>query len=324
MAQFSLTIKQKDFMESVNTTNRNKYALVTGATSGIGFELARLLAKDGYSLFVVARSADRLQAVADEFKQQFSVEVTPLPKDLFRPEAAKEIYDEIKSRGVEINVLVNDAGQGEMGKLFVDYDLERDVDMIQLNITSVVSLTKFFLKDMISRNEGKILQLASLVSKYPSPLQAVYAASKAFVLSFTEALINEVNDTNVTITALMPGATDTDFFHKADATDTVTYREMELSNPADVAADGYKALMAGERKIVSGFKNKMMAAMTNVMPDSMLAENMRKLNKTSEKTDGRVNSTHAASQEERATINNTTRKTKGDYDKHEDHVLDQH
>lgn len=311
-------------MESVNTANRNKYALVTGATSGIGFELAKLLAKDGYSLFIVARSADRLQAVADEFKQQFSVEVTPVAKDLFRPEAAREIYEEIKSRGVEVNVLVNDAGQGEMGKLFVDYDLERDVDMIQLNITAVVSLTKFFLKDMIGRNEGKILQLASLVSKYPSPLQAVYAASKAFVLSFTEALINEVKDTGITITALMPGATDTDFFHKADATDTVTYREMELSNPADVAADGYKALMAGQSKIVSGFKNKMMAAMTNVMPDSMLAENMRKLNQTSEKTDGRVNSTHAASQEERAAINNTTRKTKGDYDKHEDHVLDQH
>ncbi|MBA3649687.1 MAG: SDR family oxidoreductase [Chitinophagales bacterium] len=235
--------------------NNNQFALITGATSGFGYELAKLFAQDGYNLVLVARLEDRLQEVADEIINLFGVEVIPLPKDLFDPNAPFEIYDDIKAQGIAISVLVNNAGQGEYGK-FSETDLDRELDIIQLNVGALVSLTKLFLKEMVERNEGKILQLGSVVSTMPAPMMAVYGATKAFVLSFSEALINELKGTNVTLTALLPGASDTDFFHKAHAEDTVTYREEKLSKPADVARDGYEALMKGESKIVSGWKNK--------------------------------------------------------------------
>jgi short-subunit dehydrogenase len=154
---------------------------------------------------------------------------------------------------------------------------------------------------MVARNDGRILQVASLLAVYPTPLMAVYAASKAFVLAFTESLINELKDTNVTMTALLPGASDTDFFHKAGAEESYTYQETSLSDPEKVARDGYEALMKGERKIVSGFKNKVQAAMTNVMPDSALAGMMEKQMESSNeyKKDG---AEHRASRQEREMI----------------------
>jgi short-subunit dehydrogenase len=177
--------------------------------------------------------------------------------------------------GITVNILVNDAGQGVYGK-FIESDIYRQLDIIQLNISSLTTLTYLFLKDMVARNEGKILQLASIVSEIPAPLQAVYGGTKQYVLSFTEALINEVKDTNVTLTALQPGATDTDFFNKAGAQDSKIATESNLADPADVARDGFEALMKGDDKVVSGLKNKIQSVMSNVMPDTMLAENMRK------------------------------------------------
>jgi short-subunit dehydrogenase len=300
-----------------NTTG--KYALITGATSGFGYELAKLFAKDGYNLVLVARTADRLQEVSLDLTQTFFVEVLPIAADLFNPAAAKDIYEEVIVKGITVDVLVNDAGQGEHGN-FIEYDVARDIDMIQLNVTSVVCLTKLFLKDMVARNEGKILQVASLLGKYPTPYMSVYAATKAFVISFTEGLINELKDTNVTLTALLPGASDTDFFHKAGAEETVIYKEETLAKPEDVARDGYEALMRGENKIVSGAKNKMYAAMSNVMPDSSLASTMRKKMIPSEDPEGRDHITHGPSIEERDRIERTTGKSEGDYDEHEDHV----
>jgi len=257
-----------------------QYALITGATSGIGYELAKLFAKDGYNLIIVARTAQDLERTAGELKQN-GIEVVTISKDLFQPNAAFEVYAEVKSKGLTVNVLVNDAGQGQHG-FFVDTDVQRDIEIVQLNITSMMVLTKLFLKDMVARNEGKILQLASLASKYPSPLLAVYAATKAFVLSLSQALVNELKDTNVTVTALMPGATDTDFFNKADAENTVQVQESKLDDPAKVAADGFEALMKGETKVISGLKNKVMGTMSNVMPDSLGASNMRKTMEESE------------------------------------------
>src|SRR4051812_5667264 len=214
-------------MNTIIVENRNKYALITGATSGIGYELAKLFAKDSYNLILVARNQERLQEITDQLKLDYAVEVTPLAKDLFNPAAAKEIYDTTKEMGITVDVLVNDAGQGEWGP-FIETDLNRDLEIIQLNIASLLSLTKFYLKDMVNRNEGKILQLGSEAGTTPMPLLSVYAATKAFVLSFSAALVNELRDTNITITALLPGATDTDFFHKAGQEDTVTYREATL------------------------------------------------------------------------------------------------
>jgi len=303
-------------MNTSNISNRNQYVLITGATSGFGYEFAKLFAKEGYNLILVARNQTRLQQVTDELKQQYDVEVTPLPKDLFDKNAAGEIYNKTKEMGITVNILINDAGQGEWGK-FTETDLQRQLDIIQLNVTSLVELTHHFLKDMVARDEGKILQLGSEVSKSPTPLMAVYAATKSFVLSFSEALINELKNTNVTITVLMPGASDTDFFHKAGAENTVVYKEKDLSTPEDVVLDGYEALMKGESRIISGGKTKMHVMMSNVLPDAAGAANLRKQMEESDQNprEGRKQSGHEASRIERENINEQTKKNSGDYEK---------
>jgi short-subunit dehydrogenase len=288
-------------MAKINTDNRNQYALITGATSGIGYELAKLFAKDSYNLILVARNEDRLQQVTDELKQQFSVEVTPLAKDLFRREAAQEIYQATQDMGITVNVLVNDAGQGEWGP-FLEIELERELDIIQLNIASLLSLTKLYLRDMVQRNEGKILQVGSEAGKTPIPLLSVYAATKAFVLSFSAALANELKDTGITITALLPGATDTDFFHKANQEDTKGYREGKLAAPEEVAKDGYEALMRGESKIISGAKTKMHVFMSDLLGDKAAAANSRKQMEPSDKATNPIVPGHKASREEREAI----------------------
>ncbi len=261
-------------MPGINKEHRNQYALVTGATSGIGYELAKLFANDGYHLLLVARTDDRLQEVTNEFKQ-LGVEVTPLAYDLFEASAADAIYHEVKRMGINVHVLVNNAGQGEHGR-FHEVEVERHHQLIQLNITSLVTLTHHFLSDMLRRNEGRILNLSSVVAKTPAPEFAVYAASKAFVLSLSEALSKEVEGTNVTVTALMPGRTDTDFFSKAHMEHTKEYQEHKLDDPADVARAGYDAMMRGDTKVVAGVANKMMVGIMNVMPDSANAATMQK------------------------------------------------
>jgi len=300
--------------------NDKGYALITGATSGIGYELCKLFASDGYNIAIVARSEERLQQVADEIRDKYNVLAYPLAKNLFKREAAAEIFDELKKNNFLITALVNDAGQGEYG-FFTETELEREIDIIQLNIISLVSLTKYFLKDMVTRNDGKILNLASLVADYPSPLLAVYAATKAFVLSFTEALVNELQDTNITITALQPGVTDTDFFYKAGEDETMHYQEMELSDPAKVAADGYRALMKGKGKVVSGTKNKIQSLMSNLMPETKLAASMRRQNSLADEIK-RKESGHEASKKERDMIQASSNTYRGrdlasDYDTRE-------
>ena len=306
-------------MDSKKNTYQGKYALITGATSGFGYEFSKIFAANGFSLVLVARSGEKLREVAADLTQSFMIEVLTIEKDLFKPSAAEEIYAELRAKDITIDVLVNDAGQGEHGH-FLEYDLARDIDMIQLNITSLVSLTKLFLRDMVARNEGKILQVASLLGKYPTPLMSVYAATKAFVLIFTEGLIQELKETNVTATVLMPGASDTDFFHKAGGEDSKTYREEKLSDPAEVAREGFDALMSGESRVVPGFKNKIYAAMTTMMPDSALAGTMHKKMKPSDAPEGRDEITHGPSREERHRIDRTTGGTDGDYESHEDHI----
>lgn len=255
---------------------KNKqYALITGATQGIGYELAKLFAADGYHLIIVARTEEDLQQRSQELVQQFGIDVISIAKDLFEPNAPFELYNEVKAKGVIVDVLVNDAGQGQYG-LFVEQDIHRLLEIIQLNITAFTVLTHLFLKDMVARNEGKILQLASIASELPGPWQAVYHATKAYVLHLTEGLIQELKDSAVTMTALQPGATDTDFFNKADMQES-RILDTKLSDPAKVAKDGYQALMKGDDKIVSGLKNKIMVGSSNIMPDTVVAAQMDKL-----------------------------------------------
>jgi short-subunit dehydrogenase len=264
-------------------SDNNKYALITGATTGIGYELAKLFAQDDYNLVIVARSQDDLESKAQEFKQDYGVEVITIAKDLFKREEAFALCEEVSRRGVQVDVLVNDAGQGIYG-LFQDNDIERELDIIELNISSTVIITKHFVKEMIARNSGKILNLASIASETPGPYQVVYHGTKAFVLSFSEGLRSELKDTDITVTALQPGPTDTDFFNKADMNDSKAVQDKDsLSDPADVAKDGYEALMAGKDKVVSGFKNKVQMALGNIIPDSMLAEQTKKQQEPTDK-----------------------------------------
>jgi len=295
-------------MESQNV----KHALITGATSGIGYELAKLFAHNNYNLVLVARNEDNLKEVARELEALGTIHTHLIAADLFEADAAQKIYDKTTELGITVNILVNDAGQGEWGR-FIKTDLKREIDLVQLNIISLMSLTKFYLKEMVDRNEGRILQLASSVSKAPSPYLSVYAATKAFVLSFTEALAEELSESEVTITALQPDATDTDFFHKAKAENTVTYKERDLYSPEEVAKAGYEGLMNGDKTVLPGFANKAQAAMNTIMPDSAIAANMTKQMESSMKEDGRTGATHEASIRERESINIKNVSVNGDY-----------
>jgi len=248
----------------------NKYALITGASSGIGYELAKLFAADKYNLIIVSRNQEELDKKGKALKQ-YGIEVITIAQDLFDPGNAFAVYEEVKDLGIPVEVLVNDAGQGVYG-LFNETEIDRELDIIDLNISSLVILTKLFLKDMVSRGSGKILNLASVASKSPGPWQSVYHGTKAFVLSFSEAIREELKDTGVSVTALMPGVTDTDFFNKADMLSSKAVQDKSaMADPADVAKDGYEALMAGKDKVISGLKNKVQVGMGNLVPDDTLA-----------------------------------------------------
>ena len=262
--------------------NNQKYALITGATSGIGYELAKLFAADGHNLIIVARNEETLAQRAAEFQNEYKVTVHTIAKDLIEKEAPFEVYEEVRAKGLQVDVLVNDAGQGEYGQ-FVDTDIRRELDIIQLNIGAYVVLTKSFLQDMVIRGEGKILNVGSIAGEMPGPWQSVYHGTKAFVNSWTEGIRSELKDTNITVTLLLPGATDTDFPVKANMENSKIFAESNLSDAAKVAKDGYDALMAGDDKIISGLKNKVMVGMGHVMPDSMAAETMKKQQEPSDK-----------------------------------------
>jgi short-subunit dehydrogenase len=255
---------------------KEKNALITGATSGIGFELAKLFAKDGYNLVIVARDAKELDEAAGKLRNDYKIKVLPIQKDLFEKYAAFEVYDIVKAKGITIDVLVNNAGHGLYGE-FAETDLKKELDIIQLNICSLVALTKLYVKEMVERGSGKILNTSSIASKSPGPWQSVYHGTKAFVQSFTESIRYEVKDDGVTITALLPGVTDTDFFRKAHMENSKAVQdESKMADPADVAKDGYDALMAGKDMVVSGFKNKVGVAMDNLTSDKKNAEKTAK------------------------------------------------
>lgn len=252
-------------------------ALITGATSGIGRELANCFAQDHYNLVIVARDQAELDQTAAELQQQYGIQVTPIAADLFEREAPFRVYEQVKAQGIQIDALVNDAGQGQYGQ-FTTTDINRELDIIQLNIGAYVIFTKLYLQEMVARNEGKILQVSSIGGELPGPLQAVYHGTKAFVTSFTEAVREEVKDTNIQITALLPGVTDTDFFAKADMERSKLVADgASKADPAQVAKDGYEALLAGKDKIISGFMNKVQVAVSNVIPDNLVAANMHKM-----------------------------------------------
>ncbi|MGB3618680.1 MAG: SDR family oxidoreductase [Catalinimonas sp.] len=248
--------------------------LITGATSGFGREFAKLFAADGAHLILVARHADDLRETEAMLQRDHRpAGVTIVAQDLSEPGSPQKLHDEIEAHGLRVDVLINNAGFGEHGH-FVETDLDKELKIIQLNIATVTHLTKLYLREMVARNEGKILQLASVLSFIPTPRMAVYAATKAYVLSLTEALQHEIKDSGVTMTALCPGAGDTEFFERANATEARIVQDGPLADPAEVAKAGYDALMSGKKRIVPGGMNKAQAWLSNLVPDAALAAGM--------------------------------------------------
>lgn len=251
-----------------------KTALITGASSGIGNELCKVFAQNGHDLVISSRFQNQLDGMQQELEQAYKVKVTPIAADLGNINAAQELYNTVKGKGIEVEFLVNDAGIGEEG-FFYETNWEKEFHMLQLNVVSLTQLTKLFLKDMLARKSGRILNLGSIVSLIPNPKMAVYAATKAYILSLSEALATELKDTNISVTTLMPGGTDTEFFKRAHATDTRMYQNTDLDDAAGVAKDGYEAMMAGSRRKISGTSTKLQAALSSILPDSLMAEGMK-------------------------------------------------
>ncbi len=249
-------------------TNRDT-ALITGASSGIGAELARLFAANGYGVVLVASRAARLEQLAAELSERFGVPTTAIPKDLSEPGAPRELYDEVRRRGLEIGILVNNAGFSVYGP-FAETPLDAEQKMLQVNIGAVVALTKLFLRDMAARRSGRILNIGSTGSFAPGPFGGVYCATKAFVLSFSEAIAEELKGSGVTVTALCPGATDTEFARRAGMTDTNIFRG-RLMTAREVAEIGFDALMRGRRTVVAGFSNKALIWSLRFAPRALVA-----------------------------------------------------
>lgn len=253
-------------------------ALITGASSGIGLALAREFARHGHPLVIVAPVKAELDEVAARIREEFNVTVLPVAQDLAENDAAERVFEALIDRGVGVDILVNNAGLGQRGR-FWETPLERDLEIIRVNVEAPIRLTKRFLPPMLDRRRGWILNTASIAGFEPGPLLAVYHASKAFDLSWSEALATELKDakSGVTVTTLCPGPTDTDFFLKADMIDTNAFQKAKVMAPQDVAEAAYAGLMKGERLVVPGLMNKAMVVGRRLMPESMQARMNEKM-----------------------------------------------
>jgi len=251
-------------------------ALITGASGGIGLELARLFARDGWSLVLVARRADRLDALAGELRGRFGAPVEVIPADLSVPGAPGEIARALRVRSVAVDVLVNDAGVGVYGP-FAATDLEAELGMIQVNVTALTHLTKLLLPGMIRRGRGRLLNVASTAAFQPGPLMAAYYATKAYVLSLSEALSEELEGSGVTVTALCPGPALTGFQAAAGMERSKLFRRIGVLDAVTVAHAGYAGLMKGKRVVVPGLVNKILAQSVRFAPRRLLTAIVRRM-----------------------------------------------
>jgi len=249
--------------------NRMKNVLVTGATSGIGHELSKIFAQEGFNLVLVARNTEQLEILAKELSTTYSIQADFVAKDLSQPAAPTEIMAELQRKAINIDILVNNAGFIEYGA-FTETNLEKELQMIQVNLVSLTHLTKLLLPSMVKRRNGKILNVASIGAYVPGPFNAVYCATKAYVLSFSEAIAEELKNTKVTVTALCPGATQTEFASKAKIEDVKLFQGsvMQAKTVAEIA---FKALMEGRRIVVPGFINKLAVLCINFIPRKIVA-----------------------------------------------------
>jgi len=259
----------------MNSSLTRPLAVVTGASNGIGYELAKQFAQNGFDLLVTATGAS-INEAAQTF-EGLGVNVETVEADLANYEGVETLYNKIKATKRPVDAIAINAGVGVGGEFARETDLKDELNLINLNVVSSVHLAKRVVKDMVERKQGRILFTSSIAALMPGPFETVYAASKAFVHSFSEGLRNELKDTGVTVTALMPGPTDTNFFHRAGMDDTKVGASQK-DDPAEVAKQGFDALMAGKDHIIAGsLKTKLQATVSKVLPDAMNAEQHRKL-----------------------------------------------
>lgn len=255
-----------------------KTAVITGASSGIGLEFARIFAKNKCNLVLVARSAEKLNELSDELIKAHNIKVKVIAKDLSDKNVPAEIKAELDKEKIEVEYLINNAGFGGYG-LFHETDLKKENDMIQVNVTSLVELSKFFVKEMVKRNSGRILNVASTAAFQPGPLMSIYYATKAFVLSLSEAMAYELRDTNVTVTCLCPGPTKSNFQNAANINESGLVKGRKIPSSYDVALYGYNAMMKGGYLAIEGFMNKLMAFGVRFMPRKMVLATVYKIQK---------------------------------------------
>ena len=256
-------------------------ALITGASVGIGHELARQFARGGYDLVLVARSEDKLKTVAAEMRT-LGVRADYITSDLAKPEAPLALFADVRNRDLNVDVLVNNAGFGALGK-FHELDPQRQLDMIQVNVTALVELTHLFLQGMVARNAGGgVLNVASTAAFQPGPHMAIYYASKAFVLSFSEAIAEELKNTPITVTALCPGPTHSEFRARAKMDDSPVFRSklIPTMTAAAVAKAGYQAFKRGKRVVVPGLVNKLAVQSNRIGPRSLVTRMAGKINRS--------------------------------------------
>lgn len=248
---------------------RGRRALVTGASSGLGVDFARLLAADGANLTLVARREDRLRELRDEIASRHGVAVDVVAMDLALPDAPQRLFDQVKSAGQSVDVLVNNAGLGLYGP-FLEIPWERERGMLELDVLALVHLTKLLVREMVARDFGFVLNLSSIGAYQPTPLYASYSAAKSFVLSFSEALSYELRQTKVRVTALSPGITATEFLKVSGQKPTLYQRQMLMSSEK-VARIGVEAMLAGRPSVVPGFLNAMSAFSMRFLPRRLAA-----------------------------------------------------
>ena len=256
-----------------------KTALITGASGGIGKEFAILHAEQGGDLILVARSGDKLNALKEELEKKHGIKAEVIVKDLGKPNAVKELYESVKSSGLEVDYLINNAGFGGIGN-FHERDIQEDLAMIRLNVEVLTELTHYFLQYFTVKNAGKILNVSSTASLLPGPLQAVYFATKAFVTSFSNAISEELKGTGVTVTNLMPGATETDFGKVSGMDKTVMFDK--TASPRKVAQDGYNGMLKGKLDVISGltFSQKVMNMILPFLPKKLVLKQVKQMQTT--------------------------------------------
>jgi len=247
---------------------RKQTVFITGASAGIGLELARLFAADRTDLVLVARRVDKLNELAEELRSKHTVRIETIASDLTQTDSPQRLFDEVAERGLTIDVVVNNAGYGLRGKL-AEIDLQRQLDMVHLNVLSLLHLTRLFLPGMIERRQGGILNVASTAAFQPGPNMAVYFATKAFVLSLTDALVEELRGTGVKVTCLAPGPTVTEFAKAAEMEDARLFN-MGAMSAAAVARIGYRGFQRGKSLVVPGLGNKLLAYGTRFVPRWMV------------------------------------------------------